>query len=73
VEDATGLKGAYNFFLDFQADSVLASDGDAAASLFIAVREQLGLRLTAAKVRIETIVVDHVERVPVQNLSYERV
>jgi uncharacterized protein (TIGR03435 family) len=32
-----------------------------------AVQEQLGLKLTARKVPVETLVIDHVEKVPSEN------
>lgn len=37
------------------------------SSIFIAVREQLGLRLRSAKVPLKLIVVDHINRQPTEN------
>jgi uncharacterized protein (TIGR03435 family) len=37
------------------------------ANLFTALRESLGLKLEARKEPVETLVIDHVERVPIEN------
>ena len=60
--DLTGLKGIYNFTLDWQQD-----DNVPGPSLFTAVQEQLGLKLAAKKVPIEVFVVDHAEKIPTAN------
>ena len=62
VSDLTGLKGIYNFTLDWQQD-----DNVSGPSLFTAVQEQLGLKLEAKKVPIEVLVVDHAEKIPTAN------
>lgn len=64
VEDKTGLKGNYDFHIKFapfdKPDSPLPS-------IFTAV-EQLGLKLEKQKdVPEETLVIDHVDRVPTPN------
>jgi len=68
VLDETGLKGTYNYSLEF-ADPRLTVSGeprsrqaDSRPDLFTAVQEQLGLRLQAAKMPIEFVIIDHVER-----------
>ena len=59
VEDHTGLAGRFDVELEWD-DS---SEADAQMpSVFIAVQEQLGLKLNAAKGQVGVIVVDHVER-----------
>jgi uncharacterized protein (TIGR03435 family) len=66
VIDSTGLTGTFDFTLDW-------SSGDAAVetiakpSLFTAIEEQLGLRLRPRKSTIDVWLVDHAERVPVEN------
>jgi uncharacterized protein (TIGR03435 family) len=68
VVDKTGLNGKYDFTLEWAPDPVQVV-GDTAAppqddsgpSLVTAIR-QLGLRLESAKVPVETIVIDHVEK-----------
>jgi uncharacterized protein (TIGR03435 family) len=68
VLDETGLKGTYNYSLEF-ADPRLANsreprlgEADSRPDLFTAVQEQLGLQLQSAKRAIEFVVIDHVER-----------
>jgi uncharacterized protein (TIGR03435 family) len=59
VVDRTGLAGLYDYELRFRPDATASSaspDGDA-PSLFTAVREQLGLRLVAAKPTIDVYVI----------------
>ena len=63
VVDLTGLKGAFDFTLDWCPMSVDA-DGP---SIFTALQEQLGLKLEARKVPLEVMVVDRVNRVPAAN------
>jgi uncharacterized protein (TIGR03435 family) len=58
IVDKTGLTGRYNFELDWAGDKATA-DGP---SIFTALREQLGLKLEAAKVPILAVVIDRAER-----------
>jgi uncharacterized protein (TIGR03435 family) len=69
VADQTGIKGVYNFEMRWTNDDQKADDAevDVAPSLFTALQETLGLRLKPDKIPSEIIVVDHVERVPVEN------
>jgi uncharacterized protein (TIGR03435 family) len=62
VMNSTGLPGTFNFTLDWSAD-----DASSKPSLFTAVEEQLGLKLTPTKRMIDIWLVDHAERVPVEN------
>jgi bla regulator protein blaR1 len=61
VIDATGLKGVFNFTLDYSPDSAAPSD-NAGPSIFTALTEQLGLKLEAGKGPVDILVIDHVER-----------
>jgi uncharacterized protein (TIGR03435 family) len=62
VVDRTGLGGYYAFKLDWTpANRVGDADSDT-PSLFVAVQEQLGLRLESAKAPVEMIVIDRAER-----------
>ncbi len=69
VVDKTGVEGVYDFELRFATDDLNsnAADADSMPSLFTALKEVLGLRLQSAKVPVDIIVVDHVERVPSDN------
>jgi bla regulator protein blaR1 len=70
VVNQTALPGAYDFTLEWTpglrsaaADAPL----DVGPSLFDAVETQLGLKLQSEKLPLPVIVVDRVERVPVEN------
>jgi bla regulator protein blaR1 len=60
VEDETGMRGRYDFVLDWAPDEKDQSDNR--PSIFSAVVEQLGLRLERAKGPVKTVVIDQVER-----------
>ena len=68
VIDRTGLTGFYEVDLRF-ADEVSAHppENPAGPSIFNAVQEQLGLKLESKKGPVDVIVVDHAEKVPVEN------
>lgn len=59
VMDKTGLTGLYSFKLDWANDMTASGE---LPPLAVALQEQLGLKLEAAKGPAEFIVVDHVER-----------
>lgn len=66
VIDQTGLKGSFDFTLewtdDISANSGITVDSPAGPSLFTALQEQLGLKLEASKGPVEVFVVDTAER-----------
>jgi uncharacterized protein (TIGR03435 family) len=63
VVDKTGLTGNYDYKLEF-ANNLGGPDAPVAegASVFTALQEQLGLKLEAARVSVDTIVVERVEK-----------
>jgi uncharacterized protein (TIGR03435 family) len=61
VLDRTGLKGLYEFGLEWTPDDTPA-DLATGPSLFTAIQEQLGLRLGSAKGPVEVLVIDHAEK-----------
>lgn len=70
VVDKTGLAGAYDFELAWAPDEPSRNEGPESppqpdplgASIFTAVREQLGLRLVSEKGPVEFLIITHVER-----------
>lgn len=62
VVDQTGLKGRYDFNLQWTTDEASAPAPDAPPGLFTAIREQIGLRLEPAKAPADVLVIDQVER-----------
>jgi uncharacterized protein (TIGR03435 family) len=68
VVDMTGLKGKYDFVLDFTAylppgEHVMKLEFDDSTGIIIAaVRGELGLDLKSKKENVEVLVIDRVER-----------
>lgn len=68
VTDDTGLHGKYDIDLYWLSQTSGAqSDSDTGPDLFAAVHQQLGLKLEKKKMPVETLVIDHAERVPTGN------
>ena len=67
VVDKTGLKGYFEFKLDWTPDDGIKSDDSGGPSLFSAVQEQLGLKLESQKGPLDVLVVDHAEKMPTDN------
>ena len=72
VIDKTGLTGKYDFTLyfggvHFPGRPPGIEDDDNAPPIGLAVQQQLGLRLIDTKAPLEIVVVDHAEKVPVEN------
>jgi len=81
VADQTGLAGIYDFHLEYKPDvqptspntpsagnnndsSALVAPGN---DLFYAVQSQLGLKLARKKVPRDTLVIEHIEKIPTEN------
>ena len=66
VHDLTGLKGAYDFRLEFVGQVTLQGapnpNADAGPGLFTALREQLGLVLQTERRSVRVVIIEHVER-----------
>ena len=68
IVDRTGLSGAYDFSLTWTMTRKIDDSVDPPGlSLFDALQEQLGLKLELQKAPVDRIVIDHAERVPVEN------
>lgn len=64
VVDKTGITGSYDIHLTYAP----ANDPNSALpSIFTAVQEQLGLKLVPQKVPVDTLVIDHVDKIPTEN------
>jgi uncharacterized protein (TIGR03435 family) len=65
VIDKTGLSGKFDVLLHWTGDSATgatAPDPPDAISIFAALREQVGLKLEAARGPVEVLVIDHIEK-----------
>lgn len=65
VIDKTGLAGFYDFEIQWSPELTAGSDaapGTGAPSVFVALQEQLGLRLEPAISRFDTVVIDRAEK-----------
>lgn len=62
VVDATGLSGRYDYRLEWSNPLARGAEADpGGASIFTAVKEQLGLRLDPRRAPIEVMVIDRAE------------
>jgi uncharacterized protein (TIGR03435 family) len=66
VVDRTGLDGYYEFTLEWTPES-RSADGTPGPSLFLALQEQLGLKVEAGKGPVQVFVIDRIEKVPSEN------
>lgn len=73
VIDQTGLTGKYDYHLEFAPENAppnaesVASSGDPAPTLLMAIQDQLGLKLEAKKLPVDIVIVDHIEKTPTEN------
>ena len=75
VQDQRGLKGVFDFKLEWEPDALSAGpDGvpvsanlRTGSSLFTAIQDQLGLKLEGRKGPVEVFVIDRIERAPTEN------
>jgi uncharacterized protein (TIGR03435 family) len=76
VVDETGLSGDYDITIEFMPDSRWRGIGslppvnsatDDTPNLFVAIQNQLGLKLESRKGPVEVVVVDHADKTPVAN------
>jgi len=67
VVDETGLKGRFQVKLVWTPDDRPVPEDQRGPSVFTAVQEQLGLKLEPRKGPMDVMVIDHAEKVPVEN------
>jgi hypothetical protein len=70
VLDMTGIKGVYDFTIETGGlgfNGQPPDDPTLGPSIFTAVQDNLGLRLESQRAPIEVLVIDAVQRIPVQN------
>jgi uncharacterized protein (TIGR03435 family) len=64
VHDDTGIRRIFDVQMEF---APMGGQESSSPSIFTAVQEQLGLKLEPAKVPVQMVVIDHVERAPTEN------
>jgi uncharacterized protein (TIGR03435 family) len=70
VLDKTGLTGVYDFTVDTSGlgfNGQPPQDPNAGPSIFTAVQDSLGLRLEAQRAPVDVLVIDRVDKLPVEN------
>ena len=68
VDDATGLKGKYDFILKWLNErGRRPSDDESGPNIFEALQAQLGLKLESKKTTVDVLVIDHIEKTPTEN------
>jgi uncharacterized protein (TIGR03435 family) len=66
VIDASGLKGVYDFKLEWITNAE-ANSGSSGPTMFAAVQGQLGLKLDQRRQPVEILVIDKLDRTPTEN------
>ena len=69
VQDRTKLDGLYSLGLSWTPDDVLLSNpaSHGGPSIFVALEDQLGLKLQKENAPVDVLVIDHAEKVPTSN------
>ncbi len=62
VIDETGLKGGFDFWMEWTPEDASEVDTWSGGTFREALKDQLGLKLQPANGRVEVLVIDHVER-----------
>ena len=62
VVDQTGIKGTFDVRLQWSDDLAPQDNPDAPPSIYVALRETLGLELKPGRGPVEVLVIDHIER-----------
>ena len=67
VIDSTGLEGPYDFSLNMLSKVPPGADADPLSAIGAAVEQELGLRLDSKKMPVHVVVIDHLDKTPVDN------
>jgi uncharacterized protein (TIGR03435 family) len=68
IINATGLTGKYDFVISWSTAAMEPNaSADSGPSIFVAVQEQLGLKLESKKIPGDIVVIDHIEKAPTDN------
>jgi uncharacterized protein (TIGR03435 family) len=68
VVDKTELKGVYDIKVNWteqytrRLDTAVPDSGPAGSTIFTALQDQLGLKLTAQKISVPTLIIEHAEK-----------
>jgi uncharacterized protein (TIGR03435 family) len=73
--DATGLKGPYDFTMEYDVESFVALLGatpidrpdNTAPDIFTTLEKQLGLKMEKGRTQIDVVAIDHIDRQPTEN------
>lgn len=69
--DQTGLTGNFEihmkYYVDYPSDGGRVTDDTVTDAVFAAVQEQLGLKVESKKGPVSILVIDHVEKSPIEN------
>jgi uncharacterized protein (TIGR03435 family) len=67
--DKTGLKGRYDFTFDYAGQPFFVAEGlpRILSSIKSSLNKQLGLKMVEAKVPVNVLVIDHVDKTPTEN------
>jgi uncharacterized protein (TIGR03435 family) len=66
IIDKTGLKGTYDYWLEFNPRALLGQD-DSIPDVFTALQQQLGLKLVDAEAPFDVVVIDSGDKIPGEN------
>jgi uncharacterized protein (TIGR03435 family) len=74
ITDKTGLTGKYDFHLEYASPASAGrqidqagTPSDPAPDIATAVEQQLGLRLVKSSIKLDVVVIDHLDRKPTEN------
>jgi uncharacterized protein (TIGR03435 family) len=67
IVDQTNLTGGFDLKLEWTPQLSSSSSNQPEVSIFTALREQMGLRLDRIPTTIDVVIVDSVNRMPIEN------